>query len=91
VLAFFIGGVLYITIEYLSARSLAPRPADAGSPASVGLYSGILVDLVIDGVVIGIGSTLTLATGLLPALGLAISTAPATAQGTQPRGTFYAG
>ena len=43
---------------------------------SFGLYIGILVDLVIDGVVIGIGSTLTLATGLLLALGLAISTAP---------------
>ena len=33
-------------------------------------------DLLIDGVVIGIGSTLTLTTGLLLALGLAISTAP---------------
>jgi ZIP family zinc transporter len=76
VLAFFIGGVLYVTVEYLSARSLASRPAGEGSPASLGLYIGVLVDLVIDGVVIGIGSTLTLATGLLLALGLAISTAP---------------
>lgn len=76
VLAFFIGGVLYVTVEYISARSLASRPAGEGGPASLGLYIGVLVDLVIDGVVIGIGSTLTLATGLLLALGLAISTAP---------------
>ncbi|HMN28096.1 MAG TPA: hypothetical protein PKE45_08070, partial [Caldilineaceae bacterium] len=43
---------------------------------SLGLYIGILVDLVIDGIVIGLGSTLTLATGLMLALGLAISTMP---------------
>jgi ZIP family zinc transporter len=42
----------------------------------VGLFVGILVDLVIDGIVIGVGSTLTLKTGLLLALGLSISTMP---------------
>ncbi len=76
VLAFFIGGVLYVTIEYLSTRVIASAPAAEDGATSFGLYIGILVDLVIDGVVIGIGSTLTLATGLLLALGLAISTAP---------------
>ena len=76
VLAFFIGGVLYVTIEYLSTRVMASAPAAEDGATSFGLYIGILVDLVIDGVVIGIGSTLTLATGLLLALGLAISTAP---------------
>ena len=50
---------------------------DAGNgPASMGLYVGILVDLVIDGMVIGVGSTLTPSTGLLLALGLAVSTMP---------------
>ena len=76
VLAFFIGGVLYVTIEYLSTRVMASAPAAEDGATSFGLYIGILVDLVIDGVVIGIASTLTLATGLLLALGLAISTAP---------------
>ena len=76
VLAFFIGGVLYVTIEYLSTPVMASAPAAEDGATSFGLYIGILVDLVIDGVVIGIGSTLTLATGLLQALGLAISTAP---------------
>jgi ZIP family zinc transporter len=76
VLAFFIGGVLYVTIEYLSTRVMASAPAAEDGATSFGLYIGILVDLVIDGVVIGIGSTLTLATGMLLALGLAVSTAP---------------
>lgn len=76
VLAFFIGGVLYVALEYASTRVLARRsPADSG-PTSLGLYIGILADLLIDGMVIGIGSTLTAKTGLLLALGLAISTAP---------------
>ena len=43
---------------------------------SVGLFVGILMDMVIDGVMIGIGSTLTLATGLLLALSLGVSAAP---------------
>ena len=76
VLAFFIGGVLYVILEYLSTRVMASAPAAEDNATSFGLYIGILVDLAIDGVVIGIGSTLTLATGLLLAVGLAISTAP---------------
>jgi len=78
VLAFFIGGVLYVTMEQVSARLLSSRPAAGGRRVSLGLYIGILVDLVIDGVVIGIGSTLTLTAGLLLALGLTIGTAPLT-------------
>ena len=76
VLGFFVGGALFVVIEYVAARQLASSPAAAGDSASPGFYIGILVDLVIDGVVIGIGSTLTLGAGLLLALGLAISTAP---------------
>ncbi len=75
---FFVGGAIYVTFEYYSARRLAERAA-AGGPANVtslGLYVGILIDLIIDGVVIGIGATLSLTTGLLLALGMAISTVP---------------
>ena len=64
VLAFFIGGALFVLLEYISARMLQAK----GSSLSLGLYIGILVDLIIDGIVIGIGSTLTLATGLVLAL-----------------------
>lgn len=78
VLAFFVGGVLFVTVEYLSNRMMAARSMAGNGPASPGLYIGILVDLVVDGVVIGIGSTMTLGTGLLLALGLAISTMPLT-------------
>ncbi|MCA9948662.1 MAG: hypothetical protein KDE48_03375 [Anaerolineales bacterium] len=78
VVAFFMGGVLYIALDYFSARILATRTSAEDAYISVGLYIGILIDLIIDGVVIGIGSTLTVATGFLLALGLAISTAPLT-------------
>jgi ZIP family zinc transporter len=75
VLAFFIGGALQVLLEYASKRRAAGKTDDHAG-ASVGLYVGILVDLFIDGIVIGIGSTLTLSTGLLLAFGLAISTLP---------------
>lgn len=76
VIAFFIGGALYVIFEYVSAQKMAQKPSTEDSPASLGLYVGILIDLVIDGMVIGVGSTLTLSTGLLLALGLAVSTMP---------------
>ena len=41
VLAFFIGGVLYVTIEYLSTRVMASAPAAEDSATSFGLYIGI--------------------------------------------------
>lgn len=75
ILAFFLGGVLFVAIEFISLRFLPSGAADQRA-ASPGFYIGILVDLLVDGVVIGIGATLTLATGLLLALGMAISTAP---------------
>jgi ZIP family zinc transporter len=74
VLAFFIGGSLYVWIEYLSAQRA--KAQTEGKPNPIGLYIGILLDLVVDGVLIGVGSTLSLATGLLLAVGLAISTLP---------------
>jgi len=76
VLAFFVGGALFVCFEYYSAQRLAAKSAEGSNVTSLGLYVGILVDLVIDGVVIGIGATLTPGTGLLLALGMAISTAP---------------
>lgn len=72
-LAFFVGGAAFVLIEYFSARREAP---EGQGPGFSGLYLGILVDLVVDGMVIGVGSTLTLQTGLLLALGMASSTAP---------------
>ncbi len=76
-LMFFIGGAIYVIFEYYSAQKMAARTTESGSNVtSLGLYVGILVDLVIDGVVIGIGATLTVMTGLLLALGMAISTLP---------------
>jgi ZIP family zinc transporter len=80
VLAFFAGGVLYVLLEHYTKRAQAEQPAGGGAigggKISLGLFAGILVDLFVDGVVIGIGSTLDLLTGLVMALGLALSTAP---------------
>jgi ZIP family zinc transporter len=76
VLGFFVGGAIYITFEYVSARKMAAKVESGGSQVSLGLYVGILIDLVIDGMVIGVGSTLTPTAGLAVALGLAVSTLP---------------
>jgi len=85
VLAFFAGGVLYVLLEHVTKQAQAEQSAGEGAISggaagggkiSLGLFAGILVDLFVDGVVIGIGSTLNLLTGLVMALGLALSTAP---------------
>jgi zinc transporter, ZIP family len=77
-LAFFAGGVLYVVLEHYTKQVQAQRDATGatGGEVSLGLFAGILVDLFVDGVVIGIGSTLDLLTGLIMAMGLALSTAP---------------
>ena len=76
VLGFFVGGALFVTIEYYSAVRAAAKPEMQAGAVSLGLYVGILADLMIDGAVIGIGSSLTLQTGLLLAISLAVGTAP---------------
>ncbi len=77
-LAFFAGGAAYVLVDYLSARQPGPDGdiEDESSVVAMGLYVGILVDLVIDGAVIGVGASLTIATGLLLAVGMALSTVP---------------
>lgn len=76
VTAFFVGGALYVVIEYASGQNQAAAAAAGETAQSYGLYIGVLLDLFVDGVVIGVGSTLDLKTGLLLALGMACSTAP---------------
>jgi ZIP family zinc transporter len=74
--AFFAGGALFVLFEYFAAKKLATTSAMGANVVSIGLFVGILVDMLIDGIMIGLGSTLTLATGLLLALSLGISAAP---------------
>jgi len=74
--AFFCGGALFVLLEYFSSKKQAAAPGMGANAVSVGLFAGILVDMVIDGAMIGLGSTLTPATGLLVALSLGISAAP---------------
>lgn len=70
ILAFFVGGAIFVLFEYVSARRQAAKAEGPGNVLSLGLYFGVLVDLLIDGVLVGIAATLTLDTGLLLALGL---------------------
>jgi ZIP family zinc transporter len=86
--AFFVGFEYYTSLRAAAQGVEAPgiipheeaMPADktavVAEPLSLALYVGILVDLLIDGMVIGISSTLTPAAGLAVALGLAVSTMP---------------
>lgn len=75
-IAFFVGGAAYVMMEYYFARRAQTQTADAAAAVSMGLYVSVLADLIIDGAVIGIGAALTLTTGLLLAMGMAISTLP---------------
>jgi ZIP family zinc transporter len=75
-LAFFTGGAVFVAFEYYAARKMQERTSEGEETISIGLYVGILVDLIIDGAVIGLGASLSLFTGLLLALGIALSTAP---------------
>jgi ZIP family zinc transporter len=77
VIAFFLGGAIFVLFEYFSTpKQSSTDPAVAVPPGSWGLYIGILLDLFIDGVLIGVGSTLTLKTGVLLAIALSLSTLP---------------
>ncbi len=78
VLAFFAGGVLYVLLEHYTRQAQAIRSAGEGATSgdkiSLGLFASILVDRFVDGVVIGIGSTLNLLTRLALAPGFLITT-----------------
>ncbi len=76
VIAFFVGGASFALFEYAMARQQQARSTNRLNAASVGFYVGILADMAIDGMVIGIASTQTLLGGLLLALGIVASTAP---------------
>jgi ZIP family zinc transporter len=76
VLAFFIGGGLYVWIEYVSAQSQAAKAETGNKQNPLGFYIGVLLDFFVDGVLIGLGSTQSLTTGLVLAVGIAISTLP---------------
>jgi zinc transporter, ZIP family len=75
-LAMFAGGCIFLAMEFLAAQRESREPETKAPRPAIGLFLGVLIDMVIDGVAIGVGSTLTLGTGVLLALGMAVSTAP---------------
>lgn len=77
-IGFFVGGALFVSFEYVSAVRLAARVEPGSSVVSPGLYVGVLLDVVIDSVLIGVASTLSFGTGLLIALAMGIKNIPLT-------------
>ncbi len=74
--AFFMGGVLFVVMDAITASRQSSQPSAVSESNSLGLYLGVLTDMAIDGVAIGIGSALTLGSGLIVAAGLAINNMP---------------
>ncbi len=74
--AFFIGGVLFVVMDTVTASRSSAQPAAVSESNSLGLYLGVLTDMAIDGVAIGMGSALTLGAGLIVAAGLAVNNMP---------------
>ncbi|KXK22970.1 MAG: hypothetical protein UZ15_CFX003000761 [Chloroflexi bacterium OLB15] len=62
IIGFFIGGAAFAVMDFMAARRQAANPTEIAT-VSIALYVGIIVDMLIDGVVIGLGSSLTLLTG----------------------------
>jgi len=77
VFAFFVGGTAYVLMEFMIAHRMGTEDQTKESPSgSVGFYSVVLIDLFVDAVVIGVGSALTIKTGLLIAIGMTLQMAP---------------
>lgn len=76
IIGFFIGGAIFVIMDYVMMKRQLAQAASPEAVTPYTLYIGIIVDMIIDGVLIGIGSALTLATGLMLALSIALSTAP---------------
>jgi ZIP family zinc transporter len=73
---FFFGGAVFVVMDYALSKRQLEKVTEGTAAAPYTLYIGVLVDMGIDGILIGIGSALTLATGLALALSIAISAAP---------------
>lgn len=74
--ALFIGGVLFVAMDTVTASMQSAQPSAASESNSLGLYLGVLTDMAIDGIAIGIGSALTVGAGLIVATGLAVNNMP---------------
>jgi ZIP family zinc transporter len=73
---FFAGGAIFVVMDFALMKRQKAQAASELQVTPFTLYVGVLVDMIIDGILIGIGSALTLATGLALALSISISTAP---------------
>ncbi len=75
--AFFFGGAGFVVYEYISDKRQAQ--ASSGSELAVtskGFYLGVLLDLFVDAIVIGIGMTIDFRTGVLFSIGIVLQMVP---------------
>jgi ZIP family zinc transporter len=79
VIAFCLGAATFVGFDYVSAwRAARQHDQDDPKAASVSLYVGIMADVFIDGVVLGIAASVDIAAALPLAIGLGIGQAPIT-------------
>jgi ZIP family zinc transporter len=78
-IAFCSGAAAFVAFDYFSAWKAA-RQHDQDDPkaASVSLYVGILTDMFIDGIIVGIAASVDMANALSLAVGLGVGQAPLT-------------
>ena len=75
-LAFVLGSAAFLLLDYASTRHAARRRKDAVQAGSAGLFVGIAGDFLIDAIVIGIATAISLTTGLRLAVGMAVGQVP---------------
>ncbi len=78
-IAFCLGAAAFVAFDYFSAwRAARQHDQDDPEAASVSLYVGIMTDVFIDGIVIGIAASVDISTALPLAIGFGIGQAPLT-------------
>jgi ZIP family zinc transporter len=78
-IAFCIGAAGFVAFDYFSAWKAARQHDQRDSKsASVSLYIGIMTDMFIDGVIVGIAASVDMASALSLAIGLGVGQAPLT-------------
>lgn len=78
-IAFCLGAAAFVGFDYVSAwRAARQREQDDPKATSVSLYVGIMADVFIDGVVIGIAASVDISTALPLAIGFGLGQAPLT-------------
>lgn len=76
-LAFFLGGTAFVLYDFISSKQQSAQADDIDDTrTSRGFYLGILLDLLVDALVIGIGMSISLLTGIILSIGVVLQMIP---------------